>query len=245
MLRRRGVALLLALAIELVLVLLLFFLVPDIVGTDKPGRAITTFSVDAPESDEAEAEKARDAPAAAGAQRRQPTSPQPTEEMPSPTTPDAPQGELPFLVLTRDQYRSAQINNLPRGAPDAPANADAGARSGAGASHANDSDVVGKGPKGQPLYAAEWHVRPTNAQLRTYIGDRARSSGWGLIACRTIANYRVEDCQEMGESPRGSGLSGAVRQAAWQFRVRPPRIGGKEMVGEWVSIRIDYTITSE
>src|SRR5690606_10808436 len=113
-------------------------------------------------------------------------------------------------------------------------------------STANDSPLAGgKGPGGEPLYAAEWYVRPTKAQLSTYIGDRARTSGWGLIACRTIANYRVEDCQELGEAPRGSGLAGAVRQAAWQFKVRPPRVGGKDMVGEWVSIRIDYTITRE
>ena len=64
-----------------------------------------------------------------------------------------------------------------------------------------------------------------------------------MIACRTIPDYRVENCQVLGESPVGSGLGRAMREAAWQFRVRAPRVNGKEMIGDWVRIRIDFSTT--
>jgi protein TonB len=105
--------------------------------------------------------------------------------------------------------------------------------------------VVGKAPNGEPLYAAEWYRRPRDAELAPYRSRRALGPGWGQIICRTIANHRVEDCQEVGESPRGSGYAGGVRQAAWQFLVRAPRVGGKELVGTWVSIRITYSNAAE
>ena len=77
-----------------------------------------------------------------------------------------------------------------------------------------------------PSSAATW---PRNAP-----------DGCGLIACKTMPDDRVDDCVELDQSPRGSHLAAAVRQAAWQFRVRPPRKGGRALIGPWVRIRIDY-----
>ena len=54
-----------------------------------------------------------------------------------------------------------------------------------------------------------------------------------------MARNRVEDCYELEET-RGTGFAGSVRQAAFQFLVRPPRVNNKLMIGEWVTIRIDY-----
>ena len=104
---------------------------------------------------------------------------------------------------------------------------------------AGDSEEVGRGPNGQVLYAAEWARRPTDAELGGYL-PRNAPDGFGLVACKTIPGDRVEDCQELDQQPLGSHLASAVRQAAWQFRVRPPRKNGRELVGSWVRIRIDY-----
>ncbi len=116
---------------------------------------------------------------------------------------------------------------------EAPAQAVAGA-------NLPDSAVVGVAPDGSKLYAAEWQREPTDRELSFYI-SKARYSGpgsYGLIACRTAPRFKVEDCKAIGETP-GSGLGYAVTEAAWQFRVKPPRVDGEYQVGTWVSIRID------
>lgn len=100
----------------------------------------------------------------------------------------------------------------------------------------------GAGPGGARLFKAEWHVEPSDSQLRPYMPPGNTPTGaWAMIACKTIDRYEVENCRTLGEYPLGSGLAKGMRQAAWQFRVRPPRIGGKPVMGAWVSIRIDFT----
>ncbi|MFM5950623.1 MAG: hypothetical protein ACKOPM_15575, partial [Novosphingobium sp.] len=103
-----------------------------------------------------------------------------------------------------------------------------------------DSKRVGTAPGGQPMYAAAWYREPYDDELRGYLST-AQGPGWALIACRTAPNFRVEDCVGLDEYPDGSNLQRAVLAAAWQFQVRPPRIGGVSQVGAWVRIRIDYT----
>ncbi len=102
-----------------------------------------------------------------------------------------------------------------------------------------DTERVGTAPNGEPLYAAAWYREPDDRAMRAYLSG-ANGPGWGLIACRTAPDYRVEDCVALDEYPTGSQINRAVIAAAWEFKVRPPRLGGRSLVGSWVRIRIDY-----
>ncbi len=133
----------------------------------------------------------------------------------------------PWIEMSHDEMAAANLSNLP---------------SAASGSGAGDSEEVGRGPNGEVLYAAEWARRPTDAELGGYL-PRNAPDGFGLVACKTIPDNRVDDCIELDQYPHGSHLAAAVRQAAWQFRVRPPRKNGKPLIGSWVQIRIDYEHT--
>jgi protein TonB len=89
------------------------------------------------------------------------------------------------------------------------------------------------------MYAASWYREPYDDELSGYLST-ASGPGWALIACRTVRDFRVEDCVGLDEYPSGSQIQRAVLAAAWQSRVRPPRRGGISRVGDWVRIRIDY-----
>ena len=240
-LRGRASALLAAVAVNLLLLSALLML--NVSVETRPrlgGRPVLVDLIpddEQTESDSSSAEQESNpaemtAPDRAPAQAaREPaaTPPPPVEAQPLPDT-----RPLPFTVLSKADMAASDIGKMERSAPPAQA--------GAGAVHASrDSERVGTAPNGEPLYRAEWHRRPTHAELAAYLPERMPAEGWGLIACRTAPRFKVEDCVEIADSPPGSRLAGAVRQAAWQFLVRPPRIGGKPLVGSWVSIRIEYS----
>lgn len=236
-LRQRAGGLAFALVLNAILLLALFTLSyqqPE--PRRQEDRLPVTFDVEAgPQKQEkqATAEKAerRDQDKAAPQKQADPIVrppipvEKPAEQPPSP---------FPFLTLSREQMASSDIGNLPKAAQ------------GAGSTGKGDSAAVagpGEGPGGVQLFEAEWYRRPTNAELSPFLPNNAPAKGWGLVACKTVDHYHVDNCQTLGESPLGSGFARAVRLAAWQFLVLPPRVNGKVQVGSWVRIRIDYTRT--
>jgi len=217
----------LALVIEVLL--LLAFLTIDLRDKPKPefkGGAIATFDIAA--NREQAAAKSQPRPAAT----RPPVRPVLPAIKPVIRLPQRP---IDLLPMSKEELEAADIAHLGSNAPGADL---------AQGSAPGDSERVGTGPNGEPLYAAEWYREPTHQELSTYLPrTMPEGGGWGMIACKTVARFHVEDCVELGQGPPGSHLAGAVRQAAWQFLVRPPRVGGKTLVGTWVRIRIDYTVS--
>lgn len=226
--RIRSVAIALAIELLLALALLSLSAIPGL--RLPPQAALTLFNVD-PDAVPATKSAARKA---ATPQRTPSTTPPPKVPVvpPTPVTLKRPIDAPPqMIVLSRDDYAGSDIGKLPKG--------DGGGGGGSGA----DSGTTygpGAGPGGQPLYNAEWYREPSHAEIAGYLPPNVQA-GAAMIACRTIENYHVENCQSLGEEPAGTGLARAMRQAAWQFLVRPPRRGGKVLIGAWVRIRFDLT----
>ena len=149
----------------------------------------------------------------------------PTNPRPNPATPPG-----TFIEVSKEDFAAMDISKF-------------GSKGKAGKSGPPSSMGPGEGPDGQPLYNAEWVREPTDGELEFYLAEvKSRPAGaWAMIACKTIANNRVDDCRQLGESPTGSGLARALRLAAWQFRVRAPRIGNKAQLDVWVRIRFDFS----
>lgn len=238
---RRAIGIGAALLTELLLVLILLTLAPGTPGSK--GERSTVFRMDvAPERASPDEKQAEDAAKPKEA-RTEPDTPQPAP-VPAPLTPPVPAlVPPPVIPMTAEQMAMADIT--PRQpAPAAPRRAVAGppdTGGGASGAFADTPRVEGSGPNGEPLYAAAWYREPYPEELRGYLST-ARGPGWALIACRTVREWRVDDCIKLDESPEGSNIARAVLAAAWQFKVRPPRLGGELRYGEWVRIRIDYDL---
>jgi periplasmic protein TonB len=225
-LRRRAASFALALAINVGLLLLLIEL--GVVAVPQPRSR--TLSVDLmPESRSASAEETKNA-VKPHVRATAPVPKPPPIVIPSkPTIAQPPRNATkPWIEMSSDELAAADISKLPT----------------VGAGGAGDSEVIGHGPHGEVLYRAEWARRPTDAELGGYLPKDARD-GAGVIACKTIPDDRVDDCIEIENDPPGSHLASAVRQAAWQFHVRPPRKNGVPMIGQWVLIEIDYGVIRE
>lgn len=236
--RRRAVGLALAIALELLIILALLGF-----GAGRPTVPMArsgALSVDfIPNIADKPTPTRRQRPASAA----RPTPVAPPRPVPPPPRIKLPtrpvDHSLPMLILTAKDLAAADIAKLgSKGVPSPASDSGSDSRFAEGE---GDSERVGTAPNGQPLYAASWYREPTDRELAGYLPAKMpESGGAGLIACKTVAGYRVDDCVELGSQPPGSRLASAVRQAAWQFRVRPPRKGGRDMIGEWVRIRIDY-----
>jgi protein TonB len=191
-----------------------------------------------PEERRSEAEQRTETrPEAQQPQPEQPRPPQPAAPAAPAATPVAP--PAPAIIPMRWSLAPPNPLRLPD-RPAAPARPVYGPPDNRSAMF-RDTERVGTAPNGEPLYAAEWYREPADDMMRSYLST-AHGPGWGLIACRTASEFRVEDCVGLDEYPTGSQILRSVLAMAWEFRVRPPRRGGQVLVGAWVRIRISYEI---
>ncbi|QNA82863.1 hypothetical protein G4G27_01675 [Sphingomonas sp. So64.6b] len=231
---RRAIALALALAVETLVGLALWFIAaPEFRKPQEKTYPVATFQM-APEAKVASVPKPRAKTVAKKKQDSSGAAPRVrTPEVKPPVPPTLPSK---YLQLNSEEFAATDVSKLPSHRDDNGAGDDQGS--------GKDSAAVygpGDGPGGKTLYGAEWVREPSRAELATYMPTNLET-GSAMIACQTIAGNRVENCRSLGESPPGSGLARGLRQAAWQFLVRPPRINGKPVIGAWVRIRFDIKV---
>ncbi|MFL9839401.1 hypothetical protein ABS767_00375 [Sphingomonas sp. ST-64] len=235
----RALAVALAIAVELALGLVLLSIAPKLLAPPEETVPMAVFGVTpdpVPDPDPEDTESAPPAPT----ERADPVPPRPEPEAAPPAAP-LPPAPQPPAMLDIPLGGMPDIATLPR-ASGAPAPARRAYGPAAPPADPRDSRrVEGRGPNGEPLYAASWFREPYDSELRGYLST-ARPPGWALIACRTVAEFRVDNCALLDEYPDGAQIGRAVLAAAWQFRVRPPRLRGQYQVGEWVRIKIIYEL---
>ena len=233
---QRTIGFVLALVAEALLILTVLSLGWIEEETKPRDSNLVSVSLEASDTKKAEKEPAaeRQQQAAAEVQAASPPSQTAPRVQPAPAIP-APAAIIP---VSRDQMAAFDLSRMPRQSAPAPPSG----RSMMGPANfgvPGDTKRVGTAPNGQPMYAAAWYREPSDDELSGYLST-AQGPGWALITCRTAADFRVENCVGLDEYPDGSQIQRAVLAAAWQFRVRPPRINGVSQVGTWVRIRIDY-----
>jgi hypothetical protein len=214
--RRRVVALVIVFVIEALILLALLTL-----GISPPPRTVQSdlvaFSLSMPKG---QTEKAKRSPTPTPKKSVE----QPAAKNQPPKLPVQPIPTPNMVPMSHDDFAASDIGKLPK------SSGGAGRKSAVG---------PGDGPGGQTLYPADWYREPSPYVLAESLPNGAPNGAWATIACRTIEHYHVENCVGIGESH--VGLSLALRKAAWQFLVLPPRVNGRPQIGAWVRIRFDFT----
>ena len=192
-----------------------------------------TLIFDVSRQDQAAAQSETEPQRKRTAESQRPVVPPPDIILPvKPTITPPTTGELELIELTKQELTKTDEAMASRAGPAQ------------GTGRGGDSAVVGTGPRGETLYAAEWLREPTSQEIGFYLGSNTMS-GYGLIACKTYPQYRVDDCVALGSVPASARLDRKLLEATWQFKVRPPRKNGQPMIGEWVRIRIEWNVRTE
>jgi hypothetical protein len=215
--RRRVIAFLIVVAVEALIILALLTLGNSPLPPRTLQSDLVAFSLSMPK---AESEKRKSSPAPA---KQKPAAPEAAKKTPE-ILPPQPKPTPNMVPMSKKDFAASDIGTLGKAA---------------GSAGAKTAYGPGDGPGGQTLYPAEWYREPGPNVLADSLPTGAPEGAWAMIACRTIERYHVENCVGMGESH--VGLSLALRKAAWQFQVLPPRVNGRPLIGAWVRIRFDFT----
>lgn len=218
--KRRGRAVALTLAVELALLLIVWFTPSFREIVQHPSRVIKTFDFEPP--------KAGGAPKAAASPKKQQQRQQAASTIPPPVIPPPitqPKPPPSTTWMSSSDFAGTDISKL-----------------GGGKGGTSGGKAAGYGPpdgKGSEFARADWYREPTRGELAAYLPSITEDS-WAVIVCKTAEGNHVEDCYALAESPPGSGLAKALRRASWQFLVKAPRVDGKPQLGIWVRIVFDW-----
>ena len=239
-LRRRGFGLFIALLLEALFIIAILSLSMRSGGPEAGKKGLSTFSLEA-EAETASANKSENETPVTKDQQRNFNPPIPKPLLPPVNPVKAPPPSPDFIKVSKSEFDAMDLSKLPSSG-----SAGAGEAKGNGRS-AEDMMGPGLGPGGAQLYPVAWLREPYDAELSPYLAavKRIPPGASADIACRMAEHNRVENCQIVGENPRGSGLAKALRLAAWQFLVKPPRIDDKPQLGVWVRIHFDFGVKAD
>lgn len=235
-LRRRGVGFAIALLLEALIIIAILSLSMRAGGPAAGTKGLSTFALEA-QSESASSDRSEAKTPIAQKQPPQFSPPIPKALLPPVNPVPAPPPSPDFIKVSKSDFDAMDLSKLPAGAGSSGDNKGTG-------QGAKGMMGPGLGPGGAQLYPVAWLREPYDSELAPYLAGikRIPPGASADIACRMAEHNRVENCQIIGESPRGTGLAKALRLAAWQFLVKPPRIYNKPQLGVWVRIHFDFGV---